>query len=403
MLDLGIKADFPIFNQQIKGHDLVYLDNAATTQCPGVVIKAMSNYYMHDHSNIHRGIYTLSERASALYQEVRIKVSSFLGANSEDEIIFTSGTTSSINMIASAYVRNNLIAEDEIIISAMEHHSNFIPWQMLAKEMGLVLKIVPVLANGTLDYEAYCGMLSTRTKFIALTHVSNVLGTLNPIKDMIKKAKKYNVPVLIDGAQAASHLQVDVQDLGCDFYVFSAHKIYGPTGVGVLYAKAECLAKMDGYQYGGGTVLDVSFDEVKFLSAPNKFEAGTPNIVGVIGLGAAIDYFVNIGWHNILENEHQLLAYLLAQLKNVKGIKLFGTSDIGVVSFALDEVHPHDIASLLNDKGVAVRAGTHCAMPLLKSLGLGAITRASLGIYSTKSDVDILCNALRYTCEVFAV
>jgi cysteine desulfurase / selenocysteine lyase len=403
MLDLGIKADFPIFNQQIKGHDLVYLDNAATTQCPGVVIKAMSNYYMHDHSNIHRGIYTLSERASALYQEVRVKVSSFLGANSEDEIIFTSGTTSSINMIASAYVRNNLIAEDEIIISAMEHHSNFIPWQMLAKEMGLVLKIVPVLANGTLDYEAYCGMLSTRTKFIALTHVSNVLGTVNPIKDMIKKAKKYNVPVLIDGAQAASHLQVDVQDLGCDFYVFSAHKIYGPTGVGVLYAKAECLAKMDGYQYGGGTVLDVSFDEVKFLSAPNKFEAGTPNIVGVIGLGAAIDYFMNIGWHNILENEHQLLAYLLAQLKNVKGIKLFGTSDIGVVSFALDEVHPHDIASLLNDKGVAVRAGTHCAMPLLKSLGLGAVTRASLGIYSTKSDVDILCNALRYTCEVFAV
>ncbi len=403
MLDLGIKADFPIFNQQIKGHDLVYLDNAATTQCPDVVIRAMSNYYMYDHSNIHRGIYTLSERASALYQEVRVKVSSFLGANSEDEIIFTSGTTSSINMIASAYVRNNLIAEDEIIISAMEHHSNFIPWQMLAKEMGLVLKIVPVLANGTLDYEAYCGMLSARTKFIALTHVSNVLGTLNPIKDMIKKAKKYNVPVLIDGAQAASHLQVDVQDLGCDFYVFSAHKIYGPTGVGVLYAKAECLAKMDGYQYGGGTVLDVSFDEVKFLSAPNKFEAGTPNIVGVIGLGAAIDYFVNIGWHNILENEHQLLDYLLAQLKNVKGIKLFGTSDIGVVSFALDEVHPHDIASLLNDKGVAVRAGTHCAMPLLKSLGLGAVTRASLGIYSTKSDVDILCNALRYTCEVFAV
>ncbi len=403
MLDLSIKADFPIFNQQIKGHDLVYLDNAATTQCPGVVIKAMSNYYMHDHSNIHRGIYTLSERASALYQEVRVKVSSFLGANSEDEIIFTSGTTSSINMIASAYVRNNLIAEDEIIISAMEHHSNFIPWQMLAKEMGLVLKIVPVLGNGTLDYEAYCGMLSTRTKFIALTHVSNVLGTVNPIKDMIKKAKKYNVPVLIDGAQAASHLQVDVQDLGCDFYVFSAHKIYGPTGVGVLYAKAECLAKMDGYQYGGGTVLDVSFDEVKFLSAPNKFEAGTPNIVGVIGLGAAIDYFMNIGWHNILENEHQILAYLLAQLKNVKGIKLFGTSDIGVVSFALDEVHPHDIASLLNDKGVAVRAGTHCAMPLLKSLGLGAVTRASLGIYSTKSDVDILCNALRYTCEVFAV
>ena len=403
MLDLSIKADFPIFNQQIKGHDLVYLDNAATTQCPGVVIKAMSNYYMHDHSNIHRGIYTLSERASALYQEVRVKVSSFLGANSEDEIIFTSGTTSSINMIASAYVRNNLIAEDEIIISAMEHHSNFIPWQMLAKEMGLVLKIVPVLGNGTLDYEAYCGMLSTRTKFIALTHVSNVLGTVNPIKDMIKKAKKYNVPVLIDGAQAASHLQVDVQDLGCDFYVFSVHKIYGPTGVGVLYAKAECLAKMDGYQYGGGTVLDVSFDEVKFLSAPNKFEAGTPNIVGVIGLGAAIDYFMNIGWHNILENEHQILAYLLAQLKNVKGIKLFGTSDIGVVSFALDEVHPHDIASLLNDKGVAVRAGTHCAMPLLKSLGLGAVTRASLGIYSTKSDVDILCNALRYTCEVFAV
>jgi cysteine desulfurase / selenocysteine lyase len=403
MLDLGVRADFPIFKQQIKGNNLVYLDNAATTHCPLAVINTMSDYYRYDHSNIHRGIYTLSERASALYQEVRVKVSSFIGADSANEIIFTSGTTAAINMVASSYVRKHLIAKDEIIISAMEHHSNFIPWQMLAKEMGLVLKIVPVLPDGTLDYDAYCNMLSPRTKFIALTHVSNVLGTVNPIKTMIAMAKNYNVPVLIDGAQAAAHMPIDVQDLGCDFYVFSAHKIYGPTGVGVLYAKAEYLAKMDCYQYGGGTVLDVSYDEVIFMPAPNKFEAGTPNIVGVICLGAAIDYLAKIGWHNIVQNEEKLLQYLLAQLKNIRGIKLFGASDIGVVAFSLEGVHPHDIASLLDDKGVAVRAGTHCAMPLLKSLSLGAVTRASLGIYNTKADVDVLCDSLQYTCEVFAI
>ena len=398
-----LRADFPIFQQQINGHKLAYLDSAATSQVPEVVIAAMANYYQHDHANIHRGIYTLSERASSLYEAARAKVAKFIGAKVKEEIIFTSGTTESINMVAHSYVKRHLKAKDEIIISSMEHHSNFIPWQVLAKELDLVLKIVPILADGTLNYDAYCKMLSSRTKFIAISHVSNVLGTLNPIKDMVLKAKAYGVPVLVDGAQAAAHLAVDVQDLGCDFYAFSAHKVYGPTGVGVLYAKSERLAEMDCYQYGGGTVFDVSENDAKFLPFPSKFEAGTPNIVGVVGFKAALDYLDSIGIQNILQHERELLQYLRAELSNIDGVKLFGASDIGVVAFALRGIHPHDIASLLDEKGVAVRAGTHCAMPLLKSLGLGAVTRASLGVYNTKDDVDALCEALRYAVEVFAI
>lgn len=398
-----LRDDFPILQQKINGHNLAYLDSAATSQVPQVVIDAMASYYQHDHANIHRGIYTLSERASSLYEESRVKVAKFIGAKVKEEIVFTSGTTASINMVAHSYVRRHLKSRDEIIISAMEHHSNFIPWQVLAKELGLVLKIVPVLAGGVLDYDAYCNMLSSRTKFIALVHASNVLGTVNPIKDMIIKAKNYNAPVLVDGAQAVAHMPVDVQDLGCDFYAFSAHKVYGPTGVGVLYARSERLAEMDCYQYGGGTVFDVSEDDAKFLPAPSKFEAGTPNIVGVVGFKAALDYVDNIGIQNILQHERELLQYLISRLSSIKGIKLFGKSDIGVVAFSLEGIHPHDIASLLDEKGVAVRAGTHCAMPLLKSLGLGALTRASLGIYSTKDDVDALYEALQYACEVFAV
>lgn len=403
MQGLDVRADFLVLQQQIKGGKLAYLDSSATTHPPQAVIDAMVHYYQHDHSNIHRGIYTLSERASSLYEKARVKVAGFIGAGAKEEIIFTSGTTESINMVACSYAQKHLKAGDEIIISGMEHHSNFIPWQVLAKEIGAELKIVPVRSDGTLDFDMYVDMLSERTKFIALAHVSNVLGTVNPLKKMIGEAKKYNVPVLVDGAQAVAHLPVNVQDLDCDFYAFSAHKIYGPTGVGVLYAKAARLEQMGSYKYGGGTVFDVSESDVGFLPAPSKFEAGTPNIVGVVGLKAALDYVGSIGIENIMRHERELLEYLKTKLSGIAGVKIFGPSDIGVVAFSVEGIHPHDLASLLDEKGVAIRAGTHCAMPLLKSLGLGAIARASLGVYSNKNDVDALIGALKYACEVFAV
>lgn len=404
-LDMNVAQDFPVLSQKINGNRLAYLDNAATTQSPSVVIDTLTSYYRQSHANIHRGIHSLSERATSAYNRVRKLVSEFIVANCEDEIVFCSGTTMAINMVVFGYGRQNIKPGSEVILSAMEHHANLVPWQILAKELNLTLKIIPLLADGSLDYVAYCEMFSRKTSFVAVTHVSNVLGTVNPVAAITATAKSHGVPVLIDGAQAIAHMPVDVTAIGCDFYVFSAHKLYGPTGLGILYARAEYLAKMHSYHYGGGMVQEVSYNDSVFLhNTPLKFEAGTQNIASVMALGTAIEYVRAIGLESIYVHEQQLLAYANAALAKIPEVKILGfpQAKTGVISFAVADIHCHDIASLLDEKGVAVRAGHHCAMPLIKSMGHKAVTRASFGIYNNTADVDQLCLAIEYVLEVFA-
>lgn len=397
------KQDFPILTQKIHGKPLVYLDSAASSQKPQCVIDAISHYYQHDHANVHRGVYELSARATKQYEEARHKVKNFIHAQHDHEVIFTRGATEAINLVANSFGRAYIKADDEIIVSTMEHHSNIVPWQMLCEQTGAILKVIPIFANGELDMQAYQALFSPRTKLVAITHVSNLLGTINPIKEITAIAHQHNAAVLVDGAQAIPHLPVDVQDLDCDFYAFSSHKAYGPTGVGVLYGKEKWLNAMPPYQGGGDMIERVSFAKTTYNKLPCKFEAGTPNIADVIGFGVALDYLSKIGMQRVYEHEQQLLALATKKLLMVPGLKIIGTVNhkAGVISFVLDDIHPHDLATILDHEGVAIRAGHHCAMPLIDFYEISACARASFGIYNDEKDIDVLVQGLHAAKRMF--
>lgn len=398
---LNCRDDFPIFKSPSM-KSLVYLDSASSAQKPIQVIDAISHFYKHDYANIHRGIYELSARASKLYEQTRDAVRDFIHAGSSNEIIFTHGTTESINLIATC-ISHNWKAGDEVILSEMEHHANIVPWYFLKKTLGIVLKIIPVTDHGSLDLTAYQDLFSPRTKMVAVTHVSNVLGTINPIKEIVSIAHAHHALVLVDGAQAAPHMSVNVQELDCDFYTFSAHKAYGPTGVGVLYGKKKLLDNMPPYQGGGDMIETVDFDHVTFAPTPQKFEAGTPPIADVIGLNSALHYLKQIGMKQIYEHEQSLLAYTLNELSRIKDVTLIGCTPhrLGVISFVMKDIHPHDIGTVLDHEGVAVRAGHHCAMPLMKRFNVPATVRISLGIYNHEQDIDAFIQAILLAKRMF--
>ncbi len=398
-----IRQDFPILHQKIQGNPLVYFDNAATSQKPLQVIEAMQQYYREDNANIHRGVHTLSERATEKYEKARIKIQKFLKAKNLQEIIFVKGTTEAINLVAQTYGRKNIGRGDEILISYLEHHSNIVPWQILCEQTGAKLKVIPMNKKGELLLDEFETLLSEKTKFLALAHVSNALGTVNPVKWMIQKAHAWGVPVLIDGAQAVPHLAVDVQDLDCDFYAFSGHKLFGPTGIGILYGKEKFLDAMPPYQGGGDMILQVSFEKTTYNALPYKFEAGTPPIAGAIGLGAAIDYLNQIDFLAALAHEHQVLHYATERLEQVPGIKIIGTAQEkrGVISFQLEMIHPHDIGTILDQSGVAIRTGHHCAMPVMQWFGLPATARASFAFYNTEREVNVMVRALECVKQLF--
>lgn len=400
----NIRKDFPILSQKVHGKPLVYFDNAATTQKPLKVINAINKYYSAENSNVHRGVHFLSEAATEAYENVRAKVARFLNATDSSEIIFTSGATEGINLVANSYGRAFLKAGDEIIISTMEHHSNIVPWQMLCETIGAKLQIIPINDDGELLIEEYKKLINNKTKFISVTHMSNALGTINPVKQIISIAHEHGIPVLVDGAQAAPHMTVDVKELGCDFYVFSAHKLYGPTGIGALYGKNKHLSAMPPYKCGGDMIRSVTFERTTYNVVPYKFEAGTPNIAGVIGLGAAIDYIGEVGLPLIEAYEQELLKYAAASISNIKGIKIIGTAKEkgAILSFISDKAHPHDIGTILDLEGVAIRSGHHCAMPVMQRFGVPATARVSLSFYNTKEEVDIFINAMGRVLEVFS-
>ena len=398
-----IRKDFPILREKVHGKSLVYLDNAATTHKPLSVIGALDEYYREYNSNIHRGLHLLSEKATAAYEGARIKVQKFLNAADSKEIIFTRGTTEGINLVAQTWGRKNLGSGDEIIVTHLEHHSNIVPWQMLCGEKGAVLKVAPINDAGELVLEELWKLFTPKTKLLALTHISNALGTVNPIAEIVKAAHEKGVKVLVDGAQAVPHQAVDVQQLDCDFYVFSGHKIYGPTGIGVLYGKYSLLDSMPPYQGGGDMITSVTFEKTFYKKLPHKFEAGTPHIAGVIGLGAALDYVSKIGLNPIAAHEHDLLAYGTQKLQEIPGLQLIGTAQhkAGVLSFTLGEIHPHDIGTILDRQGVAIRAGHHCAQPVMDRFQIPATARASFALYNTYDEIDALAKAVRKVLEVF--
>ena len=398
-----IRKDFPILKQKVHGKPLVYLDNAATTQKPLEVIETIDKYYKEYNSNIHRGLHLLSEKATEAYEAVRFKAQKFLNAADSKEIIFTRGTTEGINLVAQTWGRKNVGSGDEVLMTNMEHHSNIVPWQMLCEEKGAALKVVPINEEGELVLEELKNLFTPKTKILAITHVSNALGTVNPIAEIIKLAHSKGVKVLVDGAQAVPHLAVDVQELDCDFYVFSGHKLYGPTGIGVLYGKYALLDAMPPYQGGGDMISSVTFEKTLYKKPPYKFEAGTPHIAGVIGLGAALDYVGKIGLGNIAAQEQDLLAYGTKKLSEIPGLKIIGTAKhkAGVLSFTLGEIHPHDIGTILDREGVAIRAGHHCAQPVMERFQIPATARASLAFYNTRSEIDALTKAIRKVMEVF--
>ena len=401
---LEIRKNFPILNKKIKEHSLVYLDNAATTQKPLQVINALSSYYCDYNAAIHRGVHYLSNVATAAYENARENVRAFINAKHQEEIVFVRGTTEAINLVAATFGRANLKAGDEVLISTMEHHSNIVPWQMIVEQTGATLKVIAIDDNGDIDLDDYARQLNTHTKIVAVTHVSNVLGTINPVKKMIKMAHDIGVPVLIDGAQAIARMPVDVQDLDCDFYAFSGHKIYSPMGIGVLYGKKELLQKMPPYHGGGGMIRTVTFAKTEYADLPAKFEAGTQNVAGAIGLNAAINYLKTIGMSNIFQHELQLLNYAQEKLSAVVQLKIIGNSltKTGVISFVLDNIHPHDVATILDTDGIAVRAGHHCAMPLMERYQVPATTRVSFGLYNTIEEIDVLLQGLDKVLKVFA-
>jgi cysteine desulfurase/selenocysteine lyase len=391
-----IRADFPILRQQVNGKPLVYLDNGATTQKPQVVIDAIADYYRTTNSNVHRGAHTLSDQATQMFENARTTLQKFLNAKKSEEIIWTRGTTDAINLVAQTWVRSNVKAGDEIIISGMEHHSNIVPWQMVCEQTGAILKIIPVLEDGTLDYDGYLKLLSDKTKFVAVVHVSNALGTVNPVEDIIREAQKVGAKTLLDGAQAIAHWDIDVQALDCDFYVFSGHKLFGPTGLGVLYGKEALLNAMPPYQGGGEMILHVSFEKTTYNVLPYKFEAGTPNIAGAIGMAAAVDYVNSLDRVALAKHEDALLARANELAAKTDGIRIIGTSKnkVSVLSFLIEGTHPHDVGTLLDQQGIAVRTGHHCTMPLMDQFGIPGTVRASFTFYNTLEEVDALFKAI---------
>lgn len=398
-----IKQDFKALQGLNRGKPLVYLDSAASAQKPQVVIDAVKDFYEHDYANIHRGIYELSERATTLYDQARHTVKNFINANDLSSIIFTAGTTAGINLVAQSFAQAFLKADDEIIISTLEHHANIVAWHFLKEQKGIQVKVVPITDEGVIDLEALETLINRNTKLVALSHVSNALGTIQPIKSAIQMAHQFDVPVLIDGAQAVPHMKVDVTDLDCDFYVFSSHKLYGPSGIGVLYMKPRWLESLPPYQGGGDMIATVSFDEITYAAPPQKFEAGTPHLAGAHGLGAAINYLNEIGLQTIFAHGQELLDYATNALLNIPGLKIYGTAPdkIGLVSFLLDGIHPHDLGSILDHEGIAIRAGHHCAMPLMQYYQIPATVRASFGIYNDKSDVDALMQGIEQARRIF--
>jgi cysteine desulfurase/selenocysteine lyase len=399
-----IRADFPVLHQTVNGKPLVYLDNAASSQVPQVVIDRGSTYLEQEHSNIHRGVHYLSQRATTAYEGAREKVKRFINAREAKECLFVRGATEGINLVMHGYGRKFVKEGDEVIISAMEHHANIVPWQMLCEEKGATLRVIPMNDAGELILDEYDALLNERTKIVAVTHISNALGTINPIKEIINRAHKYGVPVLIDGAQGIVHLAIDVQELDCDFYVFSGHKMFAPTGSGVVYGKAEWLEKMNPFQGGGDMIRTVTFEKTTYAGLPNKFEAGTPAIASQIGLGAAIDYLTSIGREQAVAYEQQLLDYATERIGSIEGVKIIGTAreKASVLSFVVDDVHPHDIGTILDQEGIAVRAGHHCAQPVMKRFNVPATARASFAFYNTKAEIDTLARTIEKVIEIFS-
>ena len=399
-----VRADFPVLQQQVNGKPLVYLDNGATSQKPQAVIDELVRYYTTENANVHRGVHTLSQNATEDYEGARAKVKRLLNAADDHEIVFTRGTTDSLNIVAQSFGKQSLGPGDEVIVSNMEHHSNIVPWQMLREEKGVVLRVVPIDESGELLMDEYERMLSPRTKLVSITHVSNALGTILPVEQITGMAHAQGVPVMLDGAQAVPHMAVDVQKLDCDFYVFSGHKLFGPTGIGVLYGKAEYLEAMPPVQGGGDMIKSVTFERTIYNDLPYKFEAGTPNIAGAIGLGAAIDYVQSVGFESFAAHEDELLDYGTKALEQIGGLRIIGTSPrkAGILSFVMEDVHPHDIGTILDSEGVAVRTGHHCAQPVMQRFQIPATVRASLAMYNTKEDIDALVRAIDRVIEVFS-
>ncbi len=397
-----VRQDFPALHQEVRGKPLVYLDNGASAQKPKVVIDTVSQLYAHDYSNVHRGVHALAERSTKAFEATREKVRHFINARTTREIIFVRGTTEAINLVAQSYARNNLHKDDEIIITHMEHHSNIVPWQLVCEQTGALLRVVPINDSGELILEKFEKLLGPRTKLVALVHVSNALGTINPVRQIIELAHAQNVPVLLDSAQAVPHLKVDVQQLDCDFYAFSGHKMYGPSGIGVLYGKEALLNAMSPYHGGGEMIKYVTFEKTEYNELPHKFEAGTPNIAGTVGLGAAIDYLTDLDLDAIAAHEHDLLDYATKAANEVPGLKIIGTAPekASILSFLLEGVHAHDIGTILDHEGIAVRAGHHCTMPLMRRFGVAATTRASFGLYNTREEVDALIAGIHKVKEV---
>ncbi len=404
MISTNLRNDFPILQQNIYGKPLIYFDNAATALKPQCVIDAINRYYSTESSNVHRGIYYLSEKATAEFEGARVKVQQFLNTSSTEEIIFVRGTTEAINLVAASHVRPRVHKGDEIVLSVIEHHSNIVPWQLVCNETGAELRIIPVNDAGELQLEEYEKLLNKKTKFVSIGHISNAIGTINPVKQMIELAHEHNVPVLIDGAQAAPHLSVDVQDLNCDFYAFSGHKLYGPTGIGVLYGKADLLDQMQPYHGGGEMISSVTFEKTTYKKPPYKFEAGTPPIAEAIGLGAAIDYVKNIGLQEISVYENDLLNYATQKISAAPRVRIIGNakSKAAILSFVMDGIHPHDIGTILDREGIAIRAGHHCAMPAMQRFNVPATSRASLAFYNTLEEVDVFIDALGKVIKIFS-
>ncbi|MBU6487244.1 MAG: cysteine desulfurase [Burkholderiales bacterium] len=397
------REDFPVLRETVRGKPLVYLDNAATTHKPVSVIEAEAAFYRHANSNVHRGVHTLSQRATDQYEEAREKVRRFINAASTKEIVFVRGTTEAINLVAQCFGRPRLTERDNIIVSAMEHHSNIVPWQMVCGQTGAELRVAPVNDAGELDLEMLGHLIGPTTKLVAITHLSNALGSITPVKDIIEVAHAHQVPVLLDGAQAIAHLDVDVNALGCDFYAFSGHKIYAPTGIGVLYGKEAWLDAMPPYQGGGDMISSVTFGETRYNDLPYKFEAGTPNIAGAIGLGHALDYVASIGIGAIATHERDLLEYATGLANGIRGLRIIGTAreKASILSFTLEGVHPHDVGTILDHEGIAIRAGHHCAMPIMQRFGLASTARASFSLYNTRAEIDALMAGIAKVQEMF--
>ncbi len=399
-----IRDDFPILKQKVHGQPLVYLDSAASTQKPNIVIEAISDYYKRYHANIHRGVHYLSEYATRAYEDVRFKVKNLINAQSVKEIIFVRGTTEAINLVASSFGNKFIVPGDEIIISTMEHHSNIVPWQMLCKNTGAKLRVIPINDAGEIVFEEYEQLLNERTKLVSVVHVSNSLGTINPVKQIINLAHSRNVPVLLDGAQALSHIKVDVKDLDCDFYTFSGHKLFAPTGIGVLYGKEQLLEVMPPYQGGGDMIKSVTFEQTTYNDLPYKFEAGTPDIAGVIGLGKAIEYVLDLGYDNICSHESELMNYATNALSSINELRFIGTAKerAGVLSFVLEGVHPHDVGTILDRQGIAIRTGHHCTQPVMERFKVPATSRASFAVYNIKKEIEVLVDGIYNVIKIFS-